>query len=297
VSFQVTEAFVQKYSNNMMLRAQQRGSRLRSAVTVETGVGKSYSFDYVGAVTAAQIVDRGGDSPQIDTPHNRRWVTLSGYETGDLIDSIDKVAMLADPESKYVETHGAAMGRAMDDVVIAAALGTSVTGETGTSTVSFPSGNQVAVNSWKYGSGTGNAGLTISKLIEARNILVQAEGLQPGEEITLVCAQKQISNLLSTTEATSEDFASVKALVKGDIDTFMGFNFIRSERLATDGSGYRRVLAFAKSGIGLAIGKDITAQIDRRPDKRFSWYAYFQMFIGATRLEEEKVVEIKCLET
>lgn len=297
MSVQITEAFVQKYSSNMMLRAQQKGSRLRNAVTVEQGVGKSYSFDYVGAVAAQQILDRNGDSPVIDTPHNRRWVTLSGYETGDLIDSIDKVAMLADPESKYIETHGAAMGRAMDDVIVASALGTSVTGETGTTTASFPSGNQVAVNSWKYGSGTGNAGLTISKLIEARTILVAAEAIEPGEQLTLVCAQKQISNLLSTTEATSEDYASVKALVKGDIDTFMGFNFIRSERLQTDGSGYRRVLAFAKSGIGLAIGKDITAQVDRRPDKRFSWYAYFQMFIGATRLEEEKVVEIKCLET
>jgi hypothetical protein len=297
MSFQITEAFVQKYSSNMMLRAQQKGSRLRNCVTVENGVGKSFSFDYVGAVAAQQILDRNGDSPMVETPHNRRWVTLGGYETGDLIDSIDKVAMLGDPESKYIETHGAAMGRAMDDVIIAAALGTATTGETGSSTVSFPAGNQVAVNSWKYGGGTGNAGLTISKLIEARSILVASEAIEPGEPLFLVCAQKQIANLLGTTEATSEDYASVKALVKGDVDSFMGFQFIRSERLAVDGSSYRRVLAFAKSGIGLAIGKDITAEVSRRPDKRFSWYAYFQMYIGATRLEEEKVVEVKCLES
>ena len=63
MSVQITEAFVQKYSSNMMLRAQQKGSRLRNAVTVEQGVGKSYSFDYVGAV-AAQLGE-AGDAPDI----------------------------------------------------------------------------------------------------------------------------------------------------------------------------------------------------------------------------------------
>lgn len=294
MSFQITEAFVQKYNSNIMLRAQQHGSRLRSAVTVETGVGKSFSFDYVGAVAAQAITDRNGDSPLINTPHNRRWVSLAGYETGDLIDNIDKVQMLADPTSAYIRTHGDAMGRALDDVIIAAALGTATTGETGTTTAT--NSNSVAVNSWAYGTGTGNAGMTISKLIEARSALVAGEAVEPGEKLYLACAQKQIANLLATTEATSEDYASVKALVKGDIDTFMGFEFIRTERLGTNGSGYRKCFAFAKTGIGLAIGKDITAEVDRRADKRFSWYGYFQMFIGAVRLEEEKVCEILCSE-
>lgn len=293
MSFQITEAFVQKYNSNMMLRAQQEGSRLRGAVTVETGVGKQFSFDYVGAVAAQAITDRNGDSPMIATPHNRRWAILTGYETGDLIDTIDKVQMLADPTSAYIRTHGDAMGRAMDDVIIAAATGTAVTGETGTTTASLSL--TVAVNSWAYGSGSGNAGLTISKLIEARSKLVAAEGIMDGEPLYFCCGQQQIANLLATTEATSEDFASVKALVKGDVETFMGFKFIRSERLALSGSN-RTCFAFAKSGIGLAIGKDITSEVDRRADKRFSWYAYFQMFIGAVRLEEEKVVSVTCLE-
>jgi hypothetical protein len=182
----------------------------------------------------------------------------------------------------------------MDDVIIAAATGTATTGETGTTTAALSL--TVAVNSWAYGSGSGNAGLTISQRIEARSKLVAAEGLDENEELYFCCGQQQIANLLATTEATSEDFASVKALVKGQIDTFMGFRFVRSERLAIS-SLQRTCFAYAKSGIGLAIGKDITSEVDRRPDTRFSWYAYFQMFIGAVRLEEEKVVSVTCLET
>lgn len=295
MSFQITEAFVNQYGSAMRQRAQQHGSRLRGAVMLETGVGKTYYFDYVGAVEAQEITTRHGDSPLNSTPHNRRRVDLSGADTGDLIDSLDKVQMLADPTAGYIMAHGDAMGRKMDDRIISAFFADAKAGQEGATTVSFPAANQIAVNSWAYGTGTGNAGLTISKLIEAKVLLDAGEG-DPNEERYIACSAKQIGNLLATTEATSKDYNEVQALVDGRINRFMGFNFIRTQRLLTDGSGYRRLPCWARSGMGLAIGADITQQIAPRADKRFAWYAYFQMFIGATRLEEEKVVEIKCAE-
>lgn len=300
MSFQIDTAFVQQYSANMMQTAEQRGSRLRDAVTLETGVGSDYYFDYVGTVEAQPITTRHGDSPLNSTPMSRRRVDLAGYDTGDLVDKIDKVQMLGDPTSPFVQKHGSAMGRQMDKTIIAAAFADARVGRDGASTVSFPASNQVAVNSWKYGTGSGNAGLTISKLIEARSILVAAEGVDPDEKLYFACTQQQIANLLSTTEATSGDYVDNKEampLVRGEVTGYMGFEFIRTELMQKDSNGYRRCMAWSKSGIGLAIGKDITAEIASRPDKRFSWYAYFQMFIGATRLEEAKVVEVKCLES
>lgn len=297
MSFEVTTAFVQQYSANMMSTAQQKGSRLRRSVTVENGVGEDYYFDYTGVVEAKPINDRHGDSPLNSTPHSRRRVDLAGFDTGDLIDSLDKVQMLADPTSGYVQAHGSAMGRKMDDVIIAAAFGASKTGKDGSTNVTFPAGNIVAVDNWDFGTGSGNAGLTISKLIKARTILVEAEAIEEeaGEPIYFCCAQKQIANLLSTTEATSADYAEVKALVKGTINSFMGFDFIRSERLKKTGNN-RLCMAYTQKGLGLAIGKDITARLAERSDKRFSMYAYFQMFIGATRLRETDVVQVLCLE-
>tara|TARA_R100001015_G_scaffold4445_1_gene1571 strand:- start:88 stop:318 length:231 start_codon:yes stop_codon:yes gene_type:complete len=76
----------------------------------------------------------------------------------------------------------------------------------------------------------------------------------------------------------------------------MGFKFITSNRLGTDSDGNRQVLAFAGDGIKLAIGKDVTSRIDERADKSYSTQIYYCMDIGATRMEEEKVVEIACTE-
>ena len=87
-------------------------------------------------------------------------------------------------------------------------------------------------------------------------------------------------------------------LERGKIMSFAGFEFIHSERLPTDGSGYRRVLAFQRTGLGLAIAQDPKADITQRKDKRsLPWQAYISLSMAATRLEDSKVVEIKCLAT
>lgn len=296
MSFEITTAFAQQYGDNVLLLSQQKGSRLRGAVYVEPGIqGKTAYIDQIGSVTASRITNRHGDSPLNSTPHRRRRLNLVDYDTGDLIDRLDKVKTLIDPTNTYAMAHSAAMGRAMDDEIIAAAFADANTGEDGSTTVSFPAANQVAVNSWAYGSGSGNAGLTVSKIIEAKQKL-DANDVDPDEERFAIVGSKQIANLLATTEVTSADYNNVRALVEGKVDTFGGFKFIRSERLAVDGSAYRRCIFFAKNGLGLGIGSDIVSRVTERSDKRFSMYAYFQMSIAAARLEEAKVIEVKCLE-
>lgn len=295
MSFQVTTAFVQQYKSTVLMLAQQTESRLRDTVTVEPSVvGKSVYLDQFGIATAQIVTNRHGDSPLLSTPQDRRRIDLTDYEYGDLIDKADKVRLLIDPTSATTRAAAMAMGRAIDDEIIAHAYATAFTGETGANSVAFPASQQISVSSWAYGTGSGNVGLTVSKLIEAKMLLDQNES-DPREQRTIVCQAKQIGNLLATTEVTSEDYNTVKALSTGTIDTFMGFKFVRSERLPVDGSGYRRVLCYSKSGLGLGLGMDITTEIAPRPDKRFSTYVYFMMSIGASRLEEKKVIEIKCL--
>lgn len=296
MSFEVTTAFVEQYKSNVSHLVQQKGSRLRDRVMVDTDVvGETAYMDRIGATSAQKVTQRHGDSPLMNTPHDRRRVTLFDYDWGDLVDKMDKVKMLNDPTSAYAQAAAWAMGRAIDDEIIASMFATAYSGKDGSTAVAFPSANQIAVDNHDYGSGSGNAGLTISKLISAKEILDAGE-VDPEEERTIVVTAKQVSNLLATTEVTSADYNNVKALVEGKIDTFMGFKFIRTQRLLTDSNGYRRVPFFLKSGLGLSIGKDITGKITERSDKRFSMYVYYCMSIGATRLEEEKIGEIKCTE-
>lgn len=296
MSFEITTAFVQQYGSAVEFLVQQRGSRLRDCVDVEDSiVGKTAFFDQIGSVAAQRVTNRHGDSPLNQTPHARRRVAMADYDTGDLIDQLDKAKTLIDPANPYTMAHAWAMGRAVDDEIIGAAFATAYAGEDGSTSVSFPSSQQVDVNSWAYGTGSGNSGLTISKLIEAKTILDENEA-DPDEERYIAVTAKQVANLLQTTEVTSTDYANVKALVEGRIDTFMGFTFKRLERLLVDSNSYRRVIAWNRSGLKLGISKDITARIAERPDKRFSIYAYFMMSLGAVRMQEDKVVEIKCAE-
>jgi len=286
MSVQITTAFVEQYKSNVFHLAQQKGSKLRDAVRTESIVGKSHFFERIGSTAAVKRTSRHADTPRVDTPHSRRKVTMDDYDWADLIDDSDKVRLLISPQSEYAKAGAYAMGRTMDDVIIAAATGNAFGGVSGGSTIALPAGQKIA---------HGSTGLTIAKLISAKETL-DAANVDPDEARVLVCSAKQISDLLGTTQITSADFNSVKALVQGDIDTFMGFKFIRSERLGTDANGNRQVLAFTNSSIGLALGKDIQTKISERADKNYSTQVYLCMTIGATRVEDEKVVEIACTE-
>ena len=286
MSVQITTAFVEQYKSNVFHLAQQKGSKLRDAVRTESIVGKSHFFERIGSTAAVKRTSRHADTPRVDTPHSRRKVTMDDYDWADLIDDSDKVRLLISPQSEYAKAGAYAMGRTMDDVIIAAATGNAFGGVSGGSTIALPAGQKIA---------HGSTGLTIAKLITAKEKL-DAANVDPDEARTIVCSAKQISDLLGTTQITSADFNSVKALVQGDIDTFMGFRFIRSERLGLDGNSNRQVLAFTNTSIGLALGKDIQTKISERADKNYSTQVYLCMTIGATRVEDEKVIEIACTE-
>jgi hypothetical protein len=290
MSQQITTAFVQQYSANVQMLSQQMGSRLRDAVRLETVVGKNAFIDQIGSVTAQLRSSRHADTPQIDTPHQRRRLSIASYEFADLIDDQDKVRMLIDPTSSYAQAAAAAMGRAMDDVIITAALGTASTGETGSGSATLDATANMV------GSASSNDGLTIAKLTEAKRKM-DLNDVDPSIPRYIAVGPKQIEDLLGTTQVTSSDFNTIKALVQGDVDTFMGFQFIMTNRLSIDSNDIRSCFAWAEDGITLGIGKDVQARIDERNDKGYATQVYYCMDIGAVRMEEAKVVKIFCDET
>jgi hypothetical protein len=286
MSTEITTAFVEQYSSNIQMLSQQKGSLLRDKVRVESVTGKNAFFDQVGSVTASVRTTRHADTPQSDTPHSRRRVSLVDYEFADLIDDLDKVRMLVDPTSTYALAAAYAMGRAMDDAIITAATGSADTGVAGGTAVALPSSQIIAE--------AGTTGMTIAKLREAKEIIDLAD-VDPSLPRHIIVSPKQITDLLGTTEVTSSDFNTVKALAQGDINSFLGFNFIVSNRLAV-ATQIRDCIAFVSDGIGLAVGKDSTARIDERADKGYATQVYYSAAFGATRMEEDKVVKIQAYE-
>lgn len=308
MSFTVTDAFVQQFTGNVAFLAQQQDTRLRGRVLEDQITGESAYMEQVAPSAAQKITARHSDSPIMNTQHLRRRLAPYDYGWGDLVDNLDKVKLLIDPTSTYARVAAMAMNRGMDDEIIAAFFGTAYTGHAGGTALTWPNGNsestptapagtQVSVSSWTYGNGTGNAGLTISKLVEAMVALDAAEG-DDNEARYMAIKAVQKGNLLATTEATLKEFGVAKddlaPLRDGKIAMIMGFEVIHSERLLNNGSSQARIPAWRKSAMGLGINKDISGQIAPRPDKRFSMYVYTDMSIGATRLEEPKLVEIVC---
>ena len=305
MSNQITTAFVEQYKNNVMDLVQQKGSRLRNAVMTDTVVGNKKFVEQVGTTNAQLRTSRHADSPLVNTPHLRRSLTLDDYEWGDLIDNADRVRLLIDPQDAYARNAAWAMGRGMDDVIISAVRGTAYTGVSGGTSVAWSDQDGTSGTTDQHvdvdvGVDTDHTGLNIQKLIQAREVL---RGNEVGEDEELFCVvnAQMRGSLLNQTQVTSADYNSVKALVRGDIDTFLGFKFIHSERggLSANTSGNtvatdHACWCWAKSGVQLGIGADIKASIAPRADKSFSTYVYYSMSLGATRLEEKKIVEIAC---
>jgi len=280
----ITKAFVQQFQDNMIHLAQQKGSRLRMCVNEQSVTGEKFNFERLGTVAAIVKSSRHTTTPVLDVPHSRRTATMADYQWADLIDDEDKVRMLVTPESHYARSGANSMARAIDDIIIAAALGNAVDGDG--SNVALPSGQKIA---------HGSAGMTLAKLISTKEIL-DGNDVDPDEKRYIVLGSQQVSNLLATTEIKSSDYNSVKALVQGDIDTFMGFKFLRSERLAL-ASTTRSCFAFTESAMGLGIGSDVKTKIDVRPDKSYAHQVYLSFVAGATRVQDECVVQVDCTES
>ncbi len=294
MSIQIDNAFVQQFSDNLIMLSQQRGAKLTNTVMRKDVTGKYTHFDRLGASTATKRTSRHADTPLSDTPHSRRRVVLEDYSTADLIDQQDELRMLIDPKSTYALSMSYTLGRSLDDIIIAAAQGssTSVSSSDATSSIALPS-TQIVDQSFA----TTDSDITLEKMIEAKRILVSNEVHPEDEAFFVLDSTALYTGLMREAEVQSTDYNTVKALVQGTINTFLGFTIIQSERLLDNSEGFKNCLAYAKSGIGLGMGKEPTVKVSERADKEHATQVYACMTAGASRIEEEKVVIVEAYRT
>ena len=301
MSTQIPVEFVDAYRANILWLSQQKVSMLRKTCRMEPFTGDALFVERIGATAMVEISDRHGDTPQIDTPHSRRKLTLTDYDWSDKIDEMDKLKLIADPQSTYVKNAVAAANRTIDDTIITALGGAALSGHTGATTVNnYDTGecrliesDGTIVAAGSNFSGATETPLTIAKLLTCKQLLDDAE-IDEERQRYFVCNPFNINQMLNTTEVKSSDYNTVKALAMGQLDTFMGFKFIRSTRLNVDGTDAEATncYAFAQDAIVLAINKEPFVSVDRLPTKRYTTQIYVRESLGATRVEGPAVVEI-----
>ena len=290
--------YAQEFATIIMLLLQQKGSRLRGTVTSKEQFGSQASpVDQVGPVEMQPVIGRFAPMGRIDPPANRRWVQPNPFDLPQLVDRFDLMKMVIDPKSAYVQTAVAAAGRQIDRTIINGYFGSNATGVAGATATAFNASNVVAVN---FGA-SGNTGLTVAKLREARRLLMSYNIDMEEEEFFCVMSATQHDNLLAEIQVISLDYNDKPVMVDGLIRRFMGFNFKFTQLLPYNvgGSGttVRNVMAYVKSGVHLGLWQDQRTDVSQRKDLQgLPWQIYLWLMIGATRTEENRCIQINCQE-
>jgi hypothetical protein len=288
---QLPEHYQTDFADNWEHLLQQKESRLEGRCRKATVKGKERTFSQLGKSKMRLITTRNGQTIPSDTAMAKRWVRPVGYDEVTFIDQFDHIALgeLPAPESEHVQSHAMAAKRTIDEVIIAGLEGTAYIGETGTTAVDLGASQKVAVDYVQSGAAA-NSGLTLAKLARAKYILDANEVEQ--EDRYFVHSAKQLNDLLvNVVEIKSSDYNEVKALVDGKVSRFMGFDFVMTQLLTlTVATDVRTCIAYHKMGVVLGIGMEKSVKIDIRADLNHTVQIRTVIMIGASRMEEERVV-------
>lgn len=271
----ISTAFVSAFSDDVKHEYQSMGSGLLQRVRVKTGVtGSTYRFHKMGKGLASARIPQSDVVP-MNVSSSTATATLTDWNAPEYTDVFDLEKISYNERQELVKAvSGAVTRRAEELVLVALDAGASST--------------QVAEN---FG-GTAT-GLTVAKIRKAAR-LMDAAGV-PAQDRTFLHDAIGKEQLLGSTLITSSDYNSVKALVNGEIDTFMGFKFIciedRTEGGIVTTTNVTKNFAFHKDAIGLAEGLSMRTEINYIPEKT-SWLINGLYSAGAVGIDNTGIYEV-----
>lgn len=297
----VPNHYYTQFSSNIDFLLQQKDSRLSGWVSSGSHSGEKASpVDQVGSVEMTDVVARFAAIGRTDSPVSRRWVYPVSSDLNQLVDTFDKLKLLTDPSSSYVQNAVFAANRRKDRHIISAFFADAQTGvnagttETFGSTLTSSSGQNVSVS---VGGTASN--LNVAKLKEGKRRLMEANVDIDAEEIYCAITSKEHDSLLNEIQVISTDFNDRPVLVEGRVTRFLGINFKHTQLLTTgtdDAAGTSNAIPlWVKRGMYLGTWQSQVTNISQRNDLQgLPWQAYVMMTAGATRLEKERVIRIWC---
>jgi N4-gp56 family major capsid protein len=273
----ISNAFVQLFDAEVK-QAYQSSRALAGLTRERTNVeGNQVKFPKIGKGTATVRVPQTDVTP-LNVTYSQVTATMSDYIAAEYSDIFSQQKVNFDERKELVAVVGSAIGRRMDQLVIDA-LNASATTLTVATTIG--------------GAGTN---MNIEKLIEAKKLL-DANNV-PSEGRCMIIHANNLAGMLGETEITSSDFATVKALVSGEVDTFMGFKFITLGDRDEGGlpiPSTRTCFAFHKDAMGMGIGMNQKSEINYVPEKT-SFLVSSMFSAGAVAIDDEGIVKISCTE-
>ena len=298
-------AFIPAFQNVIVPLFQTDPDNLRSAVRTRTITGKSDHWERIGGTVLQQVTSRHQDTPYAPSILSRRRLTLSDFAGSERLDKLDEVKMMIDPRNEMTQNLMMAWRRQVAITLVAAFNGNSVSvsNAEATTNVALPA-SQIIAN--------GSTGFTVAKLRQVNRIFDNAGVPRDGQRHILVSAFA-IEDLLADTQVTSSDYTSMNNLMNGGASlvnsgTFMGFQWHMISDAVPDDTAVltggtaapilpktgniRTCFAWHKNAMGLSIGKEVTAEVDRLPEHLNLWQVLVQGSLGATRILDAGVVTV-----
>jgi|TARA_R100001129_G_scaffold136250_2_gene97709 hypothetical protein len=278
----ITNAFVTLFDAEVK-QAYQGESSILNCVRLRQGVqGNTYKFPKLGKGSATTRIPQTDVTP-LNVTYSQVTATMSDFNAAEYSDIFHQAKVNFDERSELVQVVSKAIGRRMDQLIIDA-LDAASSPSTVAKTV-VTTGSAAASN------------LNVGKLIAAKKAL-DAKNV-PFDDRHIVVHANSLSGLLGDERAVSGDFASIKALVSGEINTFLGFNFYvlgdRDEGGLPLSSSDRTIFAFHRSACGMAINMNQKTEINYVPEKT-SFLVNSMFSAGAVAIDDEGIVKITCEE-
>ena len=276
MAINISNAFVTLFDAEVK-QAYQAESVLRNTVRLRTGVeGSTHKFPKIGKGVAQVRVPQTDVTP-MNVDYSQATATLSDYIAAEYSDIFNQAKVNFDERQELVQVVSKSIGRRADQLII-----DSLTAASTSLTVASSIGGA-------------STNMNMDKLIETKKLM--DAGNVPMQGRNILIHANNLAGLLGETQVTSSDYNNVKALVQGDIDTFMGFKFYvigdRDEGGLTLATGDRTCFAWHQSAVGMAEGIGIKTEINYIPEK--TSYLVASMFsAGAVAIDAEGIVEITC---
>jgi hypothetical protein len=266
----------------------QTAGTLNGTCTVRMDVtGDTYNFRKMGKGLATQRTAPSADSIAMDVEHSLIPVTLTDWDADEYTDIFNAKEVNIDEVRELGYTIASALGRRRDQIKIDAMAA-------GSYSATPTAGQGYLVGTDVGGVGTG---WNIEKLRATKKALDNRE--VPNTDRHVAITPDGLEDLLAETEVTSADYNSVKALVQGEVNTFMGFTFHlvapRSEGGMSKTGNLQDNYAWHMSAIGEAVGMDITTGADWIAHKK-SWLSHGEFKGGSVIRDNEGVVKIQTTE-
>jgi hypothetical protein len=262
----------------------QGASKLEGTVTYRGNVtGGQYDFRLMGKGEGTLRGAPSSDVVPMDITHSKPTATLSDWEFPEYTDIYKDAEVNFDEVTQLATTIAKAGMRRKDQITIDAMAA-------GTFNATLTAGEGLLVGTDVGGVGTG---LNVAKLRAVKKMFVAREA---DEDIFIAIDSEGLDDLLAETEVTSSDYSAVKALVQGEVDTFLGMKFITIGNRTEGGLNLTGSLqdgfAWTASSVGCAVGIDLDTDVDWVPTKS-SWLSNAMLKMGAVIIDNEGVAKVQ----